>query len=328
MRLVKTAAGPDVRAPRSLLAATLLFGLAACAHAPATSSTPATDAAPGPAPAQEWTVTAGDATLHALAFGPAGERTLIVVSGGPGVSHDYVLGLRTLAGPDVRVVFYDQRGSGLSTTPAAGRWDVATYVDDLEAVRQAVGANRPWILGHSWGGAVALQYAAKYPDQLSGLIIADSMAMTSTSKAEADKQVGARIGELKKQGHIPAHLPKQVGDDCLPAQRAYGPIYYANPSHPSAHKQAGTCSTRVFDLVLDTLKQFDFRPDAARVTAPTLVIYGDKDPFQTAQSVADFTGSLPRARAAVMPTCGHIPWIECPTPFWSEMRSFMGLPAR
>lgn len=318
MQLVKTAARPGWRAQYSVLPAALLFGLAACAHAPAA----------GPAPAQQWTVAAGDATLHALAFGTASERTLLVVNGGPGVSHDYVLGLNAIAGPDVRVVFYDQRGSGLSTMPAAGRWDVATYVEDLEAVRQAIGANRVWLLGHSWGGNVALEYAAKYPAQVAGLIIADSMAMTSSSKDEADKKVEARVAELKQQGYIPTKMPKSVGDDCLPAQRAYGPIYYADPRHPAAHKQSGTCNSRVFALVLDNLKQFDFRADAARVTAPALVIYGEKDPFQTAQSIADFTGALPNARATALSACGHIPWIECPQPFWSEMRSFLGLSPR
>lgn len=297
--------------------ALLLFGLCSCAHSPLPTKTDAT---------QEWTILAGDVTLYARAFGRSSDPTLIIVGGGPGVSHDYMLGLNAIAGPELRVVFYDQRGTGRSTAPASERWDLGAYSDDLEAVRVAVGAQRPKILGHSWGGGVALAYAERHSENLSSLILVDSIAITAESKARLEKQIGARVVELKREGLIPAKIPRGSGDDCLASQRAIAPIYYANPRHEAARQQVGTCSSRAFKLTFDTMAQFDLRPDAVRVTVPVLILYGDKDTFQSRDSVADFTFALPRARTVAIADCGHIPWIERPDLFWPELRTFLNVP--
>jgi pimeloyl-ACP methyl ester carboxylesterase len=270
---------------------------------------------------QEWTIPAGEVTLFAEAFGSVGAPTLIVVNGGPGVSHDYVLGLKAAAGPNLRVVFYDQRGTGRSTSPAGNRWDLAAYVEDLDAVRSAIGLARPHILGHSWGGAVALAYAERFPEKVSSLTLADSIPITAASTRLTDDRIELRFKELQRDGLIPAQLPE--GEDCIPRQRAIGPIYYADPRFPSAHEQVGTCSSRAFDSTTKTLETLDLRAGASRLAIPVFVVYGDHDVFQSPENIADFTQAFPKARRAVMPACGHIPWLECPQSFWPEFRSFM-----
>ena len=283
------------------------------------------------APLQVWTVPTADVTLDARGFGRDTDPTLIIVGGGPGVSHDYVLGLSAIASPALRVVFYDQRGTGRSTAPrpdpATGkeRWNIDAYVDDLEAVRAAVGTRRPHILGHSWGGAIALAYAGRYVDYLRSLTLVDTSAITGKSDRLMQQRIEARLGELQREGLIPNPLPDPSGDDFMAAQRAVAPIYYADPRHPATKiAQQGTSSDRAQQRTFETLAQLDLRPRAARIAVPILHIYGAADCFQVAEHLADLRSALPQARTVSVPNCGHIPWIEQPAIFWRELRAFLG----
>jgi pimeloyl-ACP methyl ester carboxylesterase len=111
---------------------------------------------------------------------------LIAIHGGPGNSSDYMLSLEQLASDEFAVVNYDQRGTGQSTEPSNG-YAMPNYVADLEALRQAVGAESVHLLGHSWGGLVALRYAAAHPQRVSSIILMGSGVLTPEAA-----QVGQR----------------------------------------------------------------------------------------------------------------------------------------
>ena len=98
---------------------------------------------------------------------------LLVLHGGPGVPHDYLEDLARLADEGRPVVFYDQIGCGRSDHPDdAALWTMATYVDELSAVRDALGLDRVHLFGHSWGGWLALEYALGRPSGLASLVLA------------------------------------------------------------------------------------------------------------------------------------------------------------
>lgn len=111
--------------------------------------------------------------FHARHFGEPGRPVLIVLHGGPGADHRYLLGLQALA-DDYQVVFYDQRGTGLSPRVPAGSISVQTFIDDLDAFVQAFGRGRPvHLLGHSWGAMLASAYAGAHPGKVDKLILAE-----------------------------------------------------------------------------------------------------------------------------------------------------------
>ncbi len=106
-----------------------------------------------------------------------GGPVLVLLHGGPGVSHEYMLPLEALANDELRVVSYDQRGVGRST--GAGTADpMRDYVEDLEAVRQAIGSDRLHLFGHSAGGWPAMGYAAAYPEHVASVLFVDSVPPT------------------------------------------------------------------------------------------------------------------------------------------------------
>lgn len=111
--------------------------------------------------------------FHAEHFGESGKPVLIVLHGGPGADYRYLLGLKALA-DNYHVVFYDQRGTGLSPRVPAENITVQSFVNDLDAFVDAFGRGRPvHLLGHSWGAMVASAYTGTHPDKVGRLILAE-----------------------------------------------------------------------------------------------------------------------------------------------------------
>lgn len=105
---------------------------------------------------------------------------LLLLSGGPGISHEYFECMESfLPAEGIEFIYYDQSGTGLSDNPNdTTMWDLPRYVEEVEQVRKALNLNKDnfYVLGHSWGGILAMQYALKYQDNLKGLIISNMMA--------------------------------------------------------------------------------------------------------------------------------------------------------
>jgi proline-specific peptidase len=103
--------------------------------------------------------------------GPA-KLPLLVLHGGPGGPSDYLEPLEELADIGRPIVFYDQVGCGNSDQPNdPSLWSVELFLDELSTVRQELGLDRIHLLGHSWGGMLAMQYALTQPVGLASLIL-------------------------------------------------------------------------------------------------------------------------------------------------------------
>lgn len=122
------------------------------------------------------------ARLHAEAFGPENGTIVIPLHGGPGGDYRYLLHCKDLADKGCRVVFYDQRGSGLSqrfpkkSYTSLGEGAVDLMYDELHAVIAYYRKNpgqKVVLLGHSWGGMLASGYTGKYPNDIQGLIVCE-----------------------------------------------------------------------------------------------------------------------------------------------------------
>lgn len=105
---------------------------------------------------------------------------LLLLNGGPGATHEYFECFENFLLPEgVELIYYDQLGCGLSDNPKdTTMWDLPRFVEEVEQVRKALNLNKDnfYLLGHSWGGILAMQYALKYQDNLKGLIISNMMS--------------------------------------------------------------------------------------------------------------------------------------------------------
>jgi proline-specific peptidase len=114
-------------------------------------------------------------------------RPLLVIHGGPGLTHDYTLSIADLAEPphNIPVIFYDQLGCGRSTpVPQKLRdstfWTLQLYLEELETVITSLGIQKDYdILGHSWGGMLAVTYATQKPSGLNRLVLSNTAVSTA-----------------------------------------------------------------------------------------------------------------------------------------------------
>ena len=118
----------------------------------------------------------------------SGKLPLLCLHGGPGAPHDYLEPLEAMAATGRRVIFYDQLGCGNSDQPHnPSMWSVDLFVEEVGVVRRALGLERVHILGQSWGGMLALEYALTQPSGLASLVVADSPASMPQWVSEANR---------------------------------------------------------------------------------------------------------------------------------------------
>jgi len=139
-------------------------------------------------------VTLDGITFHAEAFGDPARPAVIVVHGGPGADYRYLLDLQELS-DEYYVVFYDQRGTGLSPRVDASELTLASSIEDLDRIVEHYGNGNPVnLVGHSWGGTLATAYVGRYPEKVAHLVVAEPGGLTG--EAYADFQRSVRFVDL------------------------------------------------------------------------------------------------------------------------------------
>ncbi|MCA9515163.1 MAG: alpha/beta hydrolase [Myxococcales bacterium] len=309
----------STRAAWALGAVAALATLAACPR----------DAPPAPVapPAlSAWSFTSDGHELRAFGTeAPPSAAILVVAHGGPGVSHESVAALARLAGPSLRVVFWDQRGVGASDPVPPAEQGLDAQVRDLEALRSDLGADRVVVAGQSWGGLVAMAYAVAHPDRVRALLLLDAIPASREELDQAFERFHERRRALTLAGVVPAELPEATGGDCTAATVALAPVYFHDPAHPLARSIGGaTCRAGVLEATWERTGDFDLRLPLRALAIPTLVLAGDDDPFG-AKTLEDVVDALDPDVTTVetLHECGHNGFVECPGPWFAAARAFL-----
>ncbi len=279
---------------------------------------------------QELTVESDGITLHVRVTGdPSSGNVLIVLHGGPGMTLDYMLSLETLAGPDLAVVSYDQRGVGRSSSPAENpdNYTLAKYAEDLDAVRQAIGVDQVILFGHSWGGILAQRYATLYPEHVASIILMGSGPPTWEKMLQCQDALIQRIMALVQQGII-VENPEPGSPE---AERGYLPAYFSNPNFWFSTDDLGSApliderTTKVNELTWAANAGYDLTADLAGLNLRVLHLWGEDDPVRPVAS-PEIIAALSNAdlETIVFSHCGHF-WHECPEQFFTTIRAFLDI---
>lgn len=219
-----------------------------------------------------------------------GKLPLLLLHGGPGATHDYLEPLEAMAATGRRVIFYDQLGSGNSDHPHdPAMWTVPLFVEEVGIVRRALGLARVHILGQSWGGMLAMEYALTKSTGLASLILADSPASMPQWVAEANRLRAKLPTEV--QQILLKHEKANTTDD--PAYQEAMLVFYRR--HLCRLDPWPDCLNRTFEKltqnpevyntmngpsefhVIGSLKDWDIVERLAEIQVPTLVIGGRYD---------------------------------------------------
>lgn len=267
---------------------------------------------------------------------------LLVLHGGPALSHEYLFpGLSPLA--DVaKVVFFDQRGCGRSSKPKDGRYDMAAMAADVEDVRRSLHLGRVNLLGFSFGGMLAQEYALRFPRSLRRLIIAGA--------GPSGADVNRRLAEVKAAAlpHVREIVDRFealgpfTGDAYPPeyaaaADEAYRPYSFHRLSGPPPEvaEVLGHLSFDVYKVlwgdrgefaVTGVLRDWDRLEDLAEIQVPTLLLIGRYD-LTSVETAVEMGRRIPRSRVVVFEESGHFMYLEEPEKFLREVRSFLRTPA-
>jgi len=130
-------------------------------------------------------------------FGSNPTTKVLLLHGGPACTHEYFESFESfLPQEGIEFIYYDQLGSAFSDQPKdTSLWDLSRFVEEVEQVRVALGLNKDnfYLLGHSWGGILAMQYALKYQDNIKGLIVSNMMASCPKYGQYADSVLGKQM---------------------------------------------------------------------------------------------------------------------------------------
>lgn len=140
---------------------------------------------------------AGSFNVWTKRFGHNPRIKLLLLHGGPGATHEYFECMESfLPQEGIEFIYYDQLGSAYSDQPQdTSLWNTPRFVEEVEQVRTALGLQRDnfYLLGHSWGGILAMEYALKYQQHLKGLIISNMMASAPQYDAYAEEVLAKQL---------------------------------------------------------------------------------------------------------------------------------------
>jgi proline-specific peptidase len=259
---------------------------------------------------------------------------LVCHPGGPGFSSTYFSDLSGLW-ERFTLVLLNPRGTGASDRPKDKRaYDIDSYVADVEELRQHLGTNQIRLLGHSHGGVVAQAYAATYPDRVSRLVLASTLARFGQEQDAAMRAgMEKRSGQPWAQDAFAALEAEQAGKFETEQElselvlREY-PLYFAHYGEVEAG-YVDTLRTEVINadaLKLfneETMTTFDLRGMLPSIKAPTLVITGDEDFICGPVCADDICAGIPGARKVIVGDSGHMVFVEQPQVFHDEVADFL-----
>ena len=250
----------------------------------------------------------------------------ILCHGGPGL-WDYLAPVAEVARASMRVVRWDQRGCGRSG-PAAVH-SVERYVEDMEAIRNALGFQRWVIGGHSWGASLALQYALRHPDRTHALVYISGtgigQAWNPAYHAETDRRRTAvereRLTVLEERSRNPAEEQEYRWLSWFPdfASRDVAAEQIAQLDAPFA---INIEANRQIVRETKAWNEEDLATQCRTIEAPALLMHGELDP-RPARAIDSLAAAFPNARVEVLRGVGHLPWLEAPGAFSQGLQSFL-----
>ncbi|HEY5693108.1 MAG TPA: proline iminopeptidase-family hydrolase [Gaiellaceae bacterium] len=257
---------------------------------------------------------------------------LLCLHGGPGSTHVGLTVLDPLA-DERRVVLYDQLGSGNSSKPSdPSLWTVDLFLAELATVREALGLDRMHLLGHSWGGMLAQEYALTQPEGLASLVLSSTLSSSLLWREEslrlrADLPAGIR-------GPLDAHEAAGTTDDPEYERAVFEFLHRhlcrLDPWPPIVEEMVRSTNLEVYNTMwgpseahpTGVLAGWDVTPRLGEIRVPALVLCGRYDEA-TPHQAETIAAALPDAELVVFEESAHLAPVEETERYLATVRSFL-----
>ncbi len=257
-------------------------------------------------------------------------ESLIVLHGGPGADHRYLLPQMLHLAERYDLIFYDQRGSGKSRADDNTPITWQDHVADLGLVAKELGVDRPSIVGYSWGGMLASLYAIE-ASKNPALPQPDRIVLLSP--APANKAYRAIFDDaMRRRGTTPEIAAERQAlmdsglrdtDPDAYRQRLFElgvTAYFADPADARELTPFRVVG-RVQQSTWDSLGDYNLLPQLSQIHVPVLIVHGRQDPIPVESSL-DMAREL-GTEVVLIDDCGHVPYVEQPTQLWAAIDPFL-----
>jgi proline iminopeptidase len=255
---------------------------------------------------------------------------IIVVHGGPGLDHAYLQpGLDALAIRNA-LVYYDQRGTGRSVAALdSSAINLDAFVEDIDALRQALGYERVSILAHSWGALLGIEYAARHPDAVTGLILMNPVEPGTRFRDQLEaRQARARTAEDSTELATLTAMEGFTARDPATLSQWYRVMFRQTLRDRARIEEleldlaesTAKNGPDVAQLIGTSIGEVDWWDRLSTIGVPTLVLHGRYDlmPYAMSQALAT---AFPAGRVVVLES-GHFPYVEARDALLSAVSSF------
>jgi proline iminopeptidase len=260
--------------------------------------------------------------VRRIGAGPAA----VVLHGGPGAHHDYLLPAFDALAEGRELVYYDQRGGGRSAVARDVPVGWTEHVADLEALRGTWAMDRLTLVGYSWGGLLAVLYALAHPSRVAKLALVSPAPTWRTAREQFERvfthrnldpsfqEARRKLRESGLRERDPAAFNQRI------FELSVAPYFYdpARARDLTPFRVTGRTQQEVWE----SLGNFDLRPQLpALLGMPSLVLHGENDPIpiEAARAAADLIG----AEFHAVPRCGHVPYVEAFETFRAVVGGFL-----
>jgi L-proline amide hydrolase len=267
------------------------------------------------------------------------EKTpLVVLHGGPGCVHDYLLPIAAIAETGRAVIHYDQVGNGRSThlrDKPTEFWTVRLFLDELQSLVDTLGiAENYFVLGQSWGGMLAAEHATLRPAGLRGLVIADSpadMRLWSAAAGRLRAELPPGVDDILREHEAAGTTDSQAYQEAMrgfydrhvcrvvPWPDEVARAFAAIDEDPTVYMAMNGPSEF---HVIGSLRDWSIVDRLDRIAVPTLLVSGEFDEAAP-ETVAPYQEHIADVRWEILPNCSHLPQIEDTERFNSLVSEFL-----
>jgi len=288
---------------------------------------------PIPPPRESGFTVQTQTPLYWARYGPSAESgasQLVVLHGGPGAHHDYMLPQLLHLAERYDVLFYDQRGGGKSKVVNNEPIGWQTHVADLTAIVGEFRLDPLSIVGYSWGGLLALLYSLESARDRNipapaRLVLIDPAPLARRYRREFEAEFSRRQQSPELQ-RMRAELAESNMREANPEAYRLRLFelgvagYFARPEN-ARDLTPFRVTGRILDSVWNSLGDYDLLSKLDQVRCPTLIVHGRDDPIPLASSTEG--AKAMNARLVVLDDCGHVPYVEKPRELFTAVDTFL-----
>ena len=240
---------------------------------------------------------------------------VLLLHGGPGLGFDYLRDLAEELAQENDVAWYQQRGQEPSA--AGGPHSVPLDVDDARRVLDALHWQQAYVVGHSWGGHLALHAAEAMPERLFGVLAVDPLGAVGDGRwAEFDEEMLRRTPEAVRERAREIDELSMAGaadeELALEGMRLVWPAYFADPEHAPPMPELRISSTRSGEMVPSIVAELpSLEAGLPSIRVPIGFVHGSRSPMPLGAST-DAAERIPGAWVEVVDGAGHFVWFEAP----------------